>query len=164
MTADQGAPTFKQQSLPQLTPEGIALGSPPRPEFQAPKRGDFPVGSRTTVPESTQVGLTSVFGMGTGVSPPLWPSNHRYPDSLRNLFNVEPVWTVSSRGLNTSLPRCVHPDPIKRVFYSCPMMPRLGVGFMLRCFQHLSLTAWLPGVALSDNRYTRGCRPLFLSY
>ena len=79
-------------------------------------------------------------------------------------FNVEPVWTVSSRGLNTSLPWCVHPGPIKRVFYSCPMMPRLGVGFMLRCFQHLSLTAWLPGVALSDNRYTRGCRPLFLSY
>ena len=112
----------------------------------------------------TQVGLTSVFGMGTGVSPPLWPSNHRYPDSVRNLSNVEPVWTVSSRGLNTSLPRCVHPGPIKRVFYSCPMMPRLVVGFMLRCFQHLSLTAWLPGVALSDNRYTRGCRPLFLSY
>ena len=25
------------------------------------------------------------------------------------------------------------------------------VGFMLRCFQHLSLKAWLPSIALSDN-------------
>jgi hypothetical protein len=31
------------------------------------------------------------------------------------------------------------------------MMPRLRVSFMLRCFQHLSLTAWLPSIALSDN-------------
>jgi len=29
-------------------------------------------------------------------------------------------------------------------------------GFKLRCFQLLSLIAWLPGVALSDNRYTSG--------
>ena len=30
------------------------------------------------------------------------------------------VRTVSSRGLNTSLPRCVHPDSIKLVFYERP--------------------------------------------
>tara|TARA_B100000242_G_scaffold192308_1_gene138568 strand:- start:46 stop:327 length:282 start_codon:yes stop_codon:yes gene_type:complete len=38
------------------------------------KRGtvtEFPVGSRTTVPELTQVGLTSGFGMGPG-------KHHRY--------------------------------------------------------------------------------------
>ncbi len=37
-------------------------------------------------------------------------------------------------------------------------------GFGLRCFQPLSLTAWLPGYALSDNRYTRGRDTPFLSY
>ena len=31
------------------------------------------VGSRTTVQESTQEGLTSGFGMGPGITPPLWP-------------------------------------------------------------------------------------------
>jgi hypothetical protein len=30
------------------------------------------------------------------------------------------VRTVSCRGLNTSLPRCVHPDSIKLVFYERP--------------------------------------------
>ena len=30
------------------------------------------------------------------------------------------VRTVSYRGLNTSLPRCVHPDSIKLVFYERP--------------------------------------------
>jgi flagellar motor switch protein FliN len=27
---------------------------------------------------------------------------------------------VSTRGRNTSLPSCVHPEPIKRIFYPCP--------------------------------------------
>ena len=34
---------------------------------------NVPVGSRTTVQESTQEGLTSGFGMGPGITPPLWP-------------------------------------------------------------------------------------------
>ncbi len=34
---------------------------------------NVPVGSRTTVQESTQEGLTSGFGMGPGIAPPLWP-------------------------------------------------------------------------------------------
>ena len=38
------------------------------------------------------------------------------------------------------------------------------MGFALRCFQRLSITAWLPGGALSDNRYTRGRHRMFLSY
>jgi hypothetical protein len=41
---------------------------------------------------------------------------------------------------------------------------RLGTRFALRCFQRLSDTAWLPGDAPSDNRYTIGCDPPFLSY
>ena len=60
-------------------------------------------------------------------------------------------WTFRKGGLNTSLPRCVHPPPIKPVFYGSPTMPRLDAGFTLRCFQRLSLTAWLPSGALSDN-------------
>jgi len=27
---------------------------------------------------------------------------------------------VSARGLNTSLPSCLHPESIKRIFYPCP--------------------------------------------
>jgi hypothetical protein len=60
-------------------------------------------------------------------------------------------WTFRKGGLNTSLPRCVHPPPIKPVFYGSPKSPRLDAGFTLRCFQRLSLTAWLPSGALSDN-------------
>jgi hypothetical protein len=60
-------------------------------------------------------------------------------------------WTFRKGGLNTSLPRCVHPPPIKLVFYERPTKPRLDAGFTLRCFQRLSLTAWLPSGALSDN-------------
>jgi hypothetical protein len=36
------------------------------------------------------------------------------------LRSAERCWTVSSRGLNTSLPWCVHPDSINLVFYECP--------------------------------------------
>ena len=72
---------------------------------------------------------------------------------------------VSTCGLNTSLPSCVHPRPIKRVFYSCPVTESLfRPGFKLRCFQLLSLGAWLLGNALSDNRSTRGAEWKFLSY
>jgi hypothetical protein len=38
------------------------------------------------------------------------------------------------------------------------------IGFALRCIQRLSVTAWLPGAALSDNRCTRGRHSMFLSY
>ena|SRR5919109_1215774 len=65
--------------------------------------------------------------------------------------SVMSEWTVRKGGLNTSLPRCVHPPPIKPVFYGRPTSPRLDAGFTLRCFQRLSLTAWLPSGALSDN-------------
>jgi len=39
-----------------------------------------------------------------------------------------------------------------------------GNGFGLRCIQPLSKIAQLPGVALSDNRYTVGYGAPFLSY
>jgi hypothetical protein len=43
-------------------------------------------------------------------------------------------------------------------------MRRLTVSVMLRCFQHLSLGTWLPGLALSDNPSTSGAGSSFLSY
>jgi hypothetical protein len=36
--------------------------------------------------------------------------------------------------------------------------------FMLRGIQHLSIDAWLLGIAFPDNRYTRGVHRMFLSY
>ena len=58
---------------------------------------------------------------------------------------------VSDAGLNTSLPRCLHPHSINLVFYEFPEMPRLSAGFELRCFQLLSIGVWLPSIALPDN-------------
>src|SRR5688572_15142 len=41
-------------------------------------------------------------------------------DRSRFRHTVMSVWTVRKGGLNTSLPRCVHPPPIKLVFYERP--------------------------------------------
>src|SRR5256712_13004571 len=49
------------------------LGRRPKPSS---KEGRLRAGSRTALPQGTWAGLTSGFGMGPGVSPPLWPSNH----------------------------------------------------------------------------------------
>ena len=68
-------------------------------------------------------GLRPQYSAGNCVTtPPPW---HRYSFSaLQYQISPEPsgtaVRTVSSRGLNTSLPRCVHPDSIKLVFYERP--------------------------------------------
>ena len=47
---------------------------------------------------------------------------------------------ISNRGLNSSLPCCIHPGPIKLVFYESPNWPLFEDGFALRCFQSLSVT------------------------
>jgi hypothetical protein len=49
------------------------------------------------------------------------------------------------------LPSILHPRSINLVFYEC-CVSLLRVRFGLRCFQTLSLGAWLPGGTLSDNR------------
>ena len=66
--------------------------------------GNVPMDSRTIVPKITQVSFTAGFEMRPGVSPPLWPSNHRYCDFIIcNLLNDwASKWAVSSSGLNTS--------------------------------------------------------------
>jgi len=66
---------------------------------------------------------------------------------------MERCGMISSCELNTSLPWCLHPGPIKPVVYRA-LVPEQAVaslvgkwqtlfrkGFGLRCFQPLSLTA-----------------------
>ena len=48
-------------------------------------------------------------------------------------------------------PWCLHPQSIKPIFYRSSEIPRLQVDFELRCFQLLSIGAWLPSIALADN-------------
>ena len=43
--------------------------------------------------------------------------------------------------LNASLPLRLHTSSIKRVFYSCSTTSLFEEGFILRCFQNLSLNA-----------------------
>jgi len=48
---------------------------------------------------------------------------------------------ISKRGLNTSLPWCVHPDSINVIFYDGTMVSLFAGDFELRCFQLLFLRA-----------------------
>ena len=136
---------------------------------------DIPVGSRTTVPELTQMGLTSGFGMGPG-------KHHRYdraPIFLRIGSGYDPAL---NRFLNWhelmneghSLVRCIHEKSSCFIFSAAGLntspklrtyirslstssstsneyVSRFWGGFELRCFQLLSVRAWLPSIALSDN-------------
>ena len=58
----------------------------------------------------------------------------------------------------------LHTCPIKPVFYRSSKMSIFAGGFVLRCFQHLSAYGVAARPTLSDNRYTRGHEPSFLSY
>ena len=86
-------------------------------------QANLPTGSRTAVPEGTQAGLTSGFGMGPGVSPPLWPS-HPSPSGIRrgalrivDLAHGKAVATRRKRGAKitatfpTSLIRMLRDGP-----------------------------------------------------
>ncbi len=48
-----------------------------------------------------------------------WKQKAEATNVARYIQHVS-VWTVRKGGLNTSLPRCVHPPPIKPVFYGRP--------------------------------------------
>ena len=54
-------------------------------------------------------------------------------------------------GYHLGEPWCLHPQSIKPIFYRSSEIPRLQVDFELRCFQLLSIGAWLPSIALADN-------------
>ena len=86
--------------------------------------------------------LTSVFGMGTGVSTsPSSPDFLSKLDILISLFlaKLSPR-PISTGQLNTS--QCLHTQPINLVFfkgsYSYDGKSHLVGGFTLRCFQRLS--------------------------
>lgn len=67
------------------------------------------------------------------------------------------AWTVSARGLNNSLPRCVHPESIELVFYECPQWNFFSVWVSsLDAFSSYPVVRSCPASALSDNRYTSG--------
>ena len=61
------------------------------------------MGSRTTVPSNTRVGLTSVFGMGTG-------DHHRY--GRQTILDLGPVYMVYFSQLRHRSARC-RPDLVQ---------------------------------------------------
>ena len=92
-------------------------------------------------------------------------SNHVYMTQLfASLFLLKSPRAISTARLNVS-PR-LHLRPIDVVVCDGPhSRPYLGVGFVLRCFQHLSC----PDAATRlchwrDNRYTGGLSSTVLSY
>jgi hypothetical protein len=119
-----------------------------------------------------------VFGMGTGVAPPLLPpANSLVPECVLQRHRNKPITLapgqaarpISTSRLNVSLR--LHLWPINLVIYKEPSVQQaggissLGVGFALRCFQRLSL----PNIATQrcpwrDNWYTRGSSVRVLSY
>ena len=133
--------------------------------------------SREPTPQvpSALAGLTSVFGMGTGGSPPLsppeiWCSTPRALHSEHARLRIDASPRPISTGQLNALLR-FHFRPINLVFFqgSYPLesggRSHLGGGFALRCFQRLSV----PYVAnqpcpWQDNWHTRGTSNPVLSY
>ena len=121
-------------------------------------------------------GLTSVFGMGTGVTPPPWspgtvnPTNREGGEEPgKNGIYGQAARPISTGKLNPFLG--LHLRPINLVIFEGPLgglrhgRPDLEVGFPLRCFQRLSR----PNIATQrcpwrDNWYTRGSSVPVLSY
>jgi hypothetical protein len=140
------------------------------------------------VPSALEV-LTTEFGMGSGVAPPVWlPRNgkrinasmYNYKTSFRTRGPYNGPWPsrkkkmvkphgrlvpVSSTHCCASTPGLL-PRGLRGAFRVLrPGRPNLEVGFPLRCFQRLSS----PDVATRrcrwcDNRHTRGQSNPVLSY
>ena len=116
---------------------------------------------------SARTGLTSVFGMGTGVAPPLKSPGFNAFFCLDKLYG-QASRSISTGQLNASLR--LHLQPIDLVVYQGPLAlaggrSYLGACFLLICFQQLSR----PNVATQrcpwrDNWYTRGSSIQVLSY
>ena len=105
-------------------------------------QGDYP-----QVP-SALTGLTSVFGMGTGVTLSLWPPKSVVNGSPQGLQSKHELFNPSPRPISTGrlnvLPR-LHLRPINVMVSSRALLrlphgnAHLHTGFPLRCFQRLSL-------------------------
>ena len=138
----------------------------------------MPCMSRTPYPPtdytavlSAKRGLTTEFGMGSGVPSSLW-----LPKNFQNIIDREGrsfSREQASRAISTGqlhASRRFHPQPINEVVYLGPSglasgRTYLKAGFPLRCFQRLSL----PHIATllcrwHDNRSTRGASIPVLSY
>ncbi len=158
----------------------------PAPRRKSHRRATLPPGN-PAVPSPRQ-GLTSVFGMGTGVAPALWTvgkpiqitgSTASFPttewlsgpraDIAPGMLVVKPHGRLvpvsfthccaSTSGLSTSSSRTALQET------EVSGRSHLEVGFPLRCFQRLSH----PNVATRrcgwrHNRYTRGSSIPVLSY
>ena len=126
---------------------------------------------------SARTGLTSVFGMGTGVAPPLkspgFDSNPNQLSAQQMLFCLDKLYGQASRSISTGQLNAslrLHLQPINLVVYQGPLAlaggrSNLGACFPLICFQRLSQ----PNVATQrcpwrDNWYTRGSSTQVLSY
>ena len=139
---------------------------------------------------SARTGLTSVFGMGTGVAPPLKspgfnamlePSgtksgtrtDFRRNSNMSPFFCLDKLYGQASRSISTGQLNAslrLHLQPINLVVYQGPLAlaggrSNLGACFPLICFQRLSQ----PNVATQrcpwrDNWYTRGSSTQVLSY
>ena len=98
-------------------------------------------------------GLTVVFGMGTGVSPPPWPPDY----SFFNLYATRSVHLrrisprpIRIRPLHTSL--CFHAGPIDLVFFKGSYLLRAGHvisrgASRLDAFSAYPFPTWLPSAA-----------------
>ena len=117
---------------------------------------------------SAQEGLTSVFGMGTGGTPPLSsPAKVMQGGGgrRRREFREGQVVRAISTGTLYASQR-LHVPPINLVVYEGPS-GRVGLegGFPLRCFQRLSLPLMVIRLCRwRDNRNTRGASIPVLSY
>ena len=146
------------------------------------RRPTLPHGDRA-VPSALE-GLTAVFGMGTGVSPPLSPPEtgssiwtgvpsvgreQASGSSPRQEIMVKPhghLVPVSSTPYGASTPGLSTSSSTRGLQGPCgPGMPHLGAGFPLICFQRLSN----PHIATRrcgwrHNRITSGAFIPVLSY
>ena len=128
-------------------------------------------GLSSQVPSALE-GLTSVFGMGTGVTPPLWPPEHLL--STRAYAHLEPSIAstsvidpsprpISTGQLNTLL--CVHFRPIYVVVYHGPYQVDPVGGLILEGASHLDAFSGylfrrsLTSHALGRTTGTRELRP-----
>ncbi len=127
-------------------------------------------GATPQVP-SAQAGLTSVFGMGTGVTPPLWP-----PENLLNCGVVPCERSIASTGRFVPSPRpistgrlntllCVHLRPINVVVYHGPYQVNPVGDLILERASHLDAFSAYPfrrsptSHALGRTTGTRELRP-----
>ena len=131
----------------------------------------------TSAVPSALEGLTTVFGMGTGVAPPVWPPGGepacravRVAAACRGtVIRGQAARPISTGQLHAL--RRVHPRPIYLVIFQGPSeafrpgRAHLEAGFALRCLQRFSL----PHIATRrcawrHNRHTSGASTPVLSY